>query len=182
MRISFENLKQNQNVKCLLLIFHPFRCQSPSNHRSKPHATTANIGTASSSPKPKATRDEMSELNYHVRQVKHALQHFRDVISKSKFEVLPGNGTVLLESIANVNNILQSPTLNVNRNSVTSAKTQLYLSLGKLIKLSDEVLTKDDDAYSASLSTENVIEIIDSVDIAIQVNILLFREVVVMQR
>lgn len=102
--------------------------------------------------------------------MKNALKHFKDVISRSKFEVLPGNGTILLESIANINNALQSLPLNVHRNSVTSAKTQLYSSLGKLIKLSDEVLTKGDDAYFASLDKESVIEIIASVDSAIQVH------------
>lgn len=68
----------------------------------------------------------MQDLNYHVRQVsfsnncdlneklfigifgklllqvKHALTHFKDVIIKRKLEMLHGNGTVVLESIANV--------------------------------------------------------------------------------
>lgn len=101
------------------------------------------------------------------------------MISKGKFEVLPGNGTVLLESIANINNALQSLPLNVHRNSVTSAKTQLYLSLGRLIKLSDEVLTKADDGFYTSFDKDNVIEIIESVDHAIQVfisSIVLYRK------
>lgn len=42
------------------------------------------------------------DLNYHVRQVKHALTHFKDVIIKKKLEMLHGNGTVVLESITNV--------------------------------------------------------------------------------
>lgn len=48
------------------------------------------------------TLKPVHDLDYHVRQVKHALTHFKDVISKNKLEMLPGNGTVVLESIANV--------------------------------------------------------------------------------
>lgn len=44
----------------------------------------------------------VQDLAYHVRQVKNALTHFKDVILKNKLEMLPGNGTVVLELIANV--------------------------------------------------------------------------------
>lgn len=54
----------------------------------------------SHSPKGKNTqnlnRDDGSkstyDLNYHARQVKHALTHFKDVVNKNKLEMLHGNG------------------------------------------------------------------------------------------
>lgn len=128
------------------------------------------------------------DLNYHVRQVKHALTHFKDVISKKKLEMLPGNGTVVLESIANVHtgeresrtklkhsqsilhiifSALQSYTLNEHSSALISATTQVYLSLGKLIKLCDEVLLRENEENCALLSNENVTEIVDLVDSAI---------------
>lgn len=133
------------------------------------------------------------DLNYHVRQVKNALTHFKDVIAKKKLEMLPGNGTVVLESIANVHtgewpnelNIypntmylqysipsfhllaLQSYTLNEHSSALISATTQVYLSLGKLIKLCDEVLLRENEENCALLSNENVSEIVDLVDSAI---------------
>lgn len=101
--------------------------------------------------------------------MKNALQHFKDVISRNRLEVLPGNGTVVLESIANVHTSLQSYTLNENSSAFISATTQVYLSLGKLIKLCDEVLLSDEDTNCASLNKENVTEVVDLVDSAVQV-------------
>lgn len=112
----------------------------------------------------------LHDLNYHVRQVKNALQHFKDVISRNKLEVLPGNGTIVLESIANVHTALQPYTLNENSSAIISATTQVYLSLGKLIKLCDEVLLSEDNANCASLSKENVSEVVELVDNAVQVS------------
>lgn len=111
----------------------------------------------------------VQDLNYHVRQVKNALQHFKDVIAKNKLEMLPGNGTIVLESIANVHTALQSYTLNENSSAIISATTQVYLSLGKLIKLCDEVLLSDTDTHCASLSRENVTEVVELVENAVQV-------------
>lgn len=133
--------------------------------------------------------------------MKHALTHFKDVISKKKLEMLPGNGTVVLESIANVhagkmsmyhttsfsyNNgftsaiiffcsfylfpALQTYTLNEHSSAIISATTQVYLSLGKLIKLCDEVLLSENEENCASLSNENVTEVVDLVDAAIIVS------------
>lgn len=44
-------------------------------------------------------------LETHVKDIQNALTHFRDVSSKQKkisMEVLPGNGTVILEMIASM--------------------------------------------------------------------------------
>lgn len=124
--------------------------------------------------------------------MKHALTHFKDVISKKKLEMLPGNGTVVLESIANVHagncfclffsfqmnvqinenrfTALQTYTLNEHSSAIISATTQVYLSLGKLIKLCDEVLLSENEENCASLSNENVTEVVDLVDTAIIVS------------
>lgn len=115
----------------------------------------------------------LQDLNYHVRQVKNALQHFKGVISRNRLEVLPANGTVVLETIANVHTALQPYTLNENSSAIISATTQVYLSLGKLIKLCDEVLLSEDDTNCASLSQENVTEVVELVEKAVQVSELL---------
>lgn len=114
----------------------------------------------------------LHDLNYHVRQVKNALQHFKGVISRNRLEVLPANGTVVLETIANVHTALQPYTLNENSSAIISATTQVYLSLGKLIKLCDEVLLSEDDTNCASLSQENVTEVVELVEKAVQVCLL----------
>lgn len=77
----------------------------------------------------------VQDLAYHVRQVKNALTHFKDVILKNKLEMLPGNGTVVLELIANVHTALQSYTLNENSSALINATNHVYMSLGKLLKL-----------------------------------------------
>ncbi|XP_062539445.1 guanine nucleotide-releasing factor 2 isoform X2 [Armigeres subalbatus] len=109
----------------------------------------------------------VQDLAYHVRQVKNALTHFKDVILKNKLEMLPGNGTVVLELIANVHTALQSYTLNENSSALINATNHVYMSLGKLLKLCDEVLLTADNESCPSLSKENVKEIVEQVDGAV---------------
>lgn len=112
----------------------------------------------------------LQDLNYHVGQVKNALRHFKDVISRNKLEVLPPNGTIVLELIANFHTALQPYILNENGSAIISANTQVYLSLGKLIKLCDEVMLSEDDANCASLSQDNVNEVVELVENAVEVS------------
>lgn len=65
---------------------------------------------------------------------------------------------------------LQTYTLNEHSSAIISATTQVYLSLGKLIKLCDEVLLSENEENCASLSNENVTEVVDLVDAAIIVS------------
>ncbi|XP_055601728.1 guanine nucleotide-releasing factor 2 isoform X2 [Uranotaenia lowii] len=109
----------------------------------------------------------VQDLAYHVRQVKNALTHFKDVILKNKLEMLPGNGTVVLELIANVHTALQSYTLNENSSALINATNHVYMSLGNLLKLCDEVLLATDNENCPSLSKENVKEIVELVDNAV---------------
>lgn len=147
------------------------RSHSPNSPRNKlskgNHSLCSTDGNNDSNHKP------LQDLNYHVRQVKNALQHFKGVISRNRLEVLPANGTVVLETIANVHTALQPYTLNENSSAIISATTQVYLSLGKLIKLCDEVLLSEDDTNCASLSQENVTEVVELVEKAVQVSELL---------
>uniref|UniRef100_A0A182PL47 CRK SH3-binding GNRP n=1 Tax=Anopheles epiroticus TaxID=199890 RepID=A0A182PL47_9DIPT len=119
----------------------------------------------------KSTTDEPSkpvqDLNYHVRQVKNALTHFKDVILKNKLEMLPGNGTVVLESIANVHAALQSYTLNEHSTAFINATNHVYVSLGNLLKLCDEVLLTKEGEDCPSLSKENVKEVVELVENAV---------------
>ncbi|XP_065076422.1 guanine nucleotide-releasing factor 2 isoform X2 [Ochlerotatus camptorhynchus] len=109
----------------------------------------------------------VQDLSYHVRQVKNALTHFKDVILKNKLEMLPGNGTVVLELIANVHTALQSYTLNENSSALINATNHVYMSLGNLLKLCDEVLLTAENENCPSLSKENVKEIVELVDNAV---------------
>ncbi|XP_059619002.1 guanine nucleotide-releasing factor 2 isoform X2 [Phlebotomus argentipes] len=108
------------------------------------------------------------DLNYHVRQVKNSLTHFKDVISKRKLEMLPGNGTVVLESIANVHTALQAYGLNEQSNALISAKTQVYASLGRLIKLCDEVLLAENEQTCAAIEPDNVQEVMELMEAALE--------------
>uniref|UniRef100_A0A182U6F6 Uncharacterized protein n=1 Tax=Anopheles melas TaxID=34690 RepID=A0A182U6F6_9DIPT len=118
-----------------------------------------------------STTDEpakpVQDLNYHVRQVKNALTHFKDVILKNKLEMLPGNGTVVLESIANVHTALQSYTLNEHSSAFINATNHVHVSLGNLLKLCDEVLLTKEGDDCPSLSKENVKEVVELVENAV---------------
>ncbi|KAH8259060.1 hypothetical protein KR038_012167, partial [Drosophila bunnanda] len=132
-----------------------------------PHSPRSKHGT-----KPPPTTEEVQRstqtLETHVKDISNALKHFRDVILKKKLEVLPGNGTVILETIASMYSVIQTYTLNENSAIMTSATQQVYQSLGKLIKLCDEVMLSEESGECASLSNENVREVIDLLEDAVR--------------
>lgn len=53
---------------------------------------------------------------------------------------------------------------------MSSATQQVYQSLGKLIKLCDEVMLSEKSGECASLSNENVREVIDLLEDAVRVS------------
>ncbi|XKL68043.1 hypothetical protein PGB90_003534 [Kerria lacca] len=57
----------------------------------------------------------LRDLECQVKQVQFALRYFQDVISKNKLEMLPGNGTIVLETIANIHSVLKSYALDEQR-------------------------------------------------------------------
>ncbi|XP_017470048.1 PREDICTED: guanine nucleotide-releasing factor 2 [Rhagoletis zephyria] len=145
------------------------RSHSPHSPRSKPM-------------KPPPTAEEVaksaSSLEMHVKDISNALKHFRDVILKAKLEVLPGNATVILETIASMYTVIQSYALDKHSTVLLSATQQVYQSLGKLVKLCDEVMLiyaarrsddercedhaeEDHQQLKALLSEDNVKEIVD---------------------
>ncbi|XP_032594459.1 guanine nucleotide-releasing factor 2 isoform X1 [Drosophila grimshawi] len=130
---------------------------SPRNkHGAKPPPTTEEVQRSTQT------------LETHVKDISNALKHFRDVILKKKLEVLPGNGTVILETIASMYSVIQKYTLNENSAIMSSATQQVYQSLGKLIKLCDEVMLSEKSGECASLSNENVREVIDLLEDAVR--------------
>ncbi|XP_041769671.1 guanine nucleotide-releasing factor 2 isoform X5 [Anopheles merus] len=144
------------------------RSHSPNSPRGGAGGSGANAASYGSR---KSTTDEpakpVQDLNYHVRQVKNALTHFKDVILKNKLEMLPGNGTVVLESIANVHTALQSYTLNEHSSAFINATNHVHVSLGNLLKLCDEVLLTKEGDDCPSLSKENVKEVVELVENAV---------------
>ncbi|XP_058442938.1 guanine nucleotide-releasing factor 2 isoform X6 [Malaya genurostris] len=151
----------------------PTNTMTRSHSPNSPRSGSTGVGQRSNGGK--GTTDDLQtttgkpiqDLAYHVRQVKNALTHFKDVILKNKLEMLPGNGTVVLELIANVHTALQSYTLNENSSALINATNHVYMSLGNLLKLCDEVLLTADDENCPSLSKENVKEIVELVDNAV---------------
>lgn len=96
--------------------------------------------------------------------------------------MLAENGTIVLETIAQVHTQLQSYALNEYSSALISATTQVYDALGKLIKLCDEVILSDDEEKCTSLSKENVEYVIELVDKAVQQLANLANEKIVEQR
>ncbi|XP_043657785.1 guanine nucleotide-releasing factor 2 isoform X14 [Drosophila teissieri] len=136
------------------------RSHSPHSPRTK-HGSKA-------APTTEEVQRSTQTLETHVKDISNALKHFRDVILKKKLEVLPGNGTVILETIASMYSVIQTYTLNENSAIMSCATQQVYQSLGKLIKLCDEVMLSEDSGECASLSNENVREVIDLLEDAVR--------------
>lgn len=66
-----------------------------------PHSPRTKHGTKAPPTTEEVLRSTQT-LETHVKDISNALKHFRDVILKKKLEVLPGNGTVILETIASM--------------------------------------------------------------------------------
>ncbi|XP_060663801.1 guanine nucleotide-releasing factor 2 isoform X8 [Drosophila nasuta] len=133
-----------------------------------PHSPRNKHGSQKPPPTTEEVQRSTQTLETHVKDISNALKHFRDVILKKKLEVLPGNGTVILETIASMYSVIQSYTLNENNAIMNSATQQVYQSLGKLIKLCDEVMLSEKSGECASLSNENVREVIDLLEDAVR--------------
>lgn len=102
-------------------------------------------------------------------QIRIALKHFRDVVSKNKLEMLPGNGTIVLDTVWAINLALKSSVSSDSSSSIISATHHMYQSVARLIKLCDDALI--DGAESSSLDQENVVEIVSQVENAVEVNV-----------
>lgn len=80
------------------------------------------------------------------------------MVSNNKLEVLPGNGTVVLETVATIHSALKTCLLNeqgAQSSLLVSATNQVYQSMAQLIRLCDDVLLNGGKA----LNTENVAQV-----------------------
>ncbi|XP_029162694.1 guanine nucleotide-releasing factor 2 isoform X8 [Nylanderia fulva] len=111
-------------------------------------------------------KNPLRDLHIQVRQVQLALLHFRDVVSKKKLEMLPGNGTIVLDTVTTIHNALKSYLLYDNSSTLGSATNQVYQALAQLLKLCDDVLLHGD--QSSALDTENVTHVIGLVEEAVK--------------
>uniref|UniRef100_A0A1B0G205 CRK SH3-binding GNRP n=1 Tax=Glossina morsitans morsitans TaxID=37546 RepID=A0A1B0G205_GLOMM len=142
--------------------------RTPTNTLGRSHSPQSPRNKNKQPPTAEEVAKSSQSLETHVKDISNALKYFRDVILKKKLEVLPGNGTVILETIASMFSVIQSYMLNENSATLLSATQQVYQSLGKLIKLCDEVMLSEDNEECASLSSENVKEIVDLLEDAVR--------------
>lgn len=142
-----------------MIRFYYFRPNSPKHHKKVAHNLLSDDSKTSS-----------HDFSYHARQVKHVLVHFKDVINKNKPEMLAGNCTVLLESIANINSSLKNNKHNVQSSAVISATQKIQLILGKIIKICDDALVSDNEEHFIAINKENLKELIEQLQDGINVS------------
>ncbi|XP_068628338.1 guanine nucleotide-releasing factor 2 isoform X3 [Battus philenor] len=161
--------------------------RSPAQAHHQPHLSSAIRSHSPLSPKlrnmgPKsvATVEEgevtpAKELERLVKEVTFGLKHFSDVITKRKLEMLPDNGTIVFESIANIHKAIKpycsrSPPL-------TAAVKRLCTALAMLIRLCDEITAvslradatnEELDTSAAALSPEHVSSVVKGVTAAVE--------------
>lgn len=135
-------------------------------------------GVRSSSPK-RTTKADVPDAAYTVKgpvqelddlgkQIKIALKHFRDVVSKNKLEMLSGNGTIVLDTVWAIN-LAVKPSMSAEfSSSMRSATNHMYQSVAKLIKLCDDALIEGD-RKQAALDVDNVNEVVALVEDAVEV-------------
>ncbi|XP_011500436.1 PREDICTED: guanine nucleotide-releasing factor 2 [Ceratosolen solmsi marchali] len=146
------------------------RAVSPSSPRTPREPLGAGAATtttaAVSAAGEQLDKNPLRDLHVHVRQVQLALLHFRDVVSKNKLEMLPGNGTVVLDTVTTIHTLLKSYLLYENSSTLGSATNQVYQALAQLLKLCDDVLLHGD--QSSALDTANVTHVIGLVEDAVK--------------
>ncbi|KAK6641638.1 hypothetical protein RUM44_013353 [Polyplax serrata] len=148
--------------------------------RSSGGSTTRSASPCSPKPRTKAAdivdgtsdKNPSKDLECNIRQAQLALKHFRDVVNKNKLEMLPGNGTVVLETVTAIHVLLKKYVLNEQSSILVSATNQVYQSVAKLIKLCDDYLLIGEKA----LGKENVTEIVNLVEDAIHNLVSLTRD------
>ena len=74
--------------------------------------------------------------------------------------MLPGNGTILLETIANINSSLKSNKFYAKSNVILSLIQQLQSTLGKIIKICDDALISETENDFIALNKENLNELV----------------------
>ncbi|KAL3278461.1 hypothetical protein HHI36_013782 [Cryptolaemus montrouzieri] len=161
-----------------------------SQMRSPAGGSTAQ-GVRSHSPKGRAAKMEMvehvypenkgpiEELEALWKQIELALKHFRDVFKKQIFLMLPGNGTLILDSVWHINLAIKSSVAADSSSSVMSATQGMYQSVARLIKLCDDVLI---DCNTAELDQQNVEEIVSQMENAVRNLIELAKEKIKQQQ
>ncbi|XP_053600866.1 guanine nucleotide-releasing factor 2 isoform X3 [Plodia interpunctella] len=160
--------------------------RSPAQAHHPPHLSSALRSHSPLSPKLRnmgaksVTAEEgeitpAKELERLVKEVTVGLKHFSDVITKRILEMLPDNGTIVFESIANIHKAIKpycgrSPQL-------TSAVKRLCTALAMLIRLCDEITAmslraesghEELDAAAPALSPEHVGPVVKAVTAAVE--------------
>lgn len=74
--------------------------------------------------------------------------------------MLPGNGTILLETIANINSSLKNNKFYAKSSVILSLIQQLQSTLGKIIKICDDALVSETENDFIAQNKENINELV----------------------
>ena len=74
--------------------------------------------------------------------------------------MLPGNGTILLENIANINSSLKNNKFYAKSSVILSLIQQLQSTLGKIIKICDDALISETENDFIAENKENINELV----------------------
>lgn len=140
--------------------------RSPTNQGLRSHSPKGPVVKTNTPEASYPVKGPVQELDLLAKQIQYALKHFRDVVLKKKLEMLPGNGTIVLDTVWAINLSVKSSVASESSSSISSATHQLYQSVARLIKLCDDALIDD---QSSSLDQENVGEVVAQVEDAVEV-------------
>ncbi|XP_047496676.1 rap guanine nucleotide exchange factor 1-like isoform X6 [Penaeus chinensis] len=103
-------------------------------------------------------------LESKVEHVWRALAFYRDVVEKSMMDMLPGSATVVLEMVLALNLALKPCFSNQNSSAVSSVIARVHHSVAELVRWSDQLLLRGDEAHN----TQTVQQVVQSVRDAVQ--------------
>ncbi|XP_069982713.1 rap guanine nucleotide exchange factor 1 isoform X8 [Penaeus vannamei] len=103
-------------------------------------------------------------LESKVEHVWRALAFYRDVVEKSMMDMLPGSATVVLEMVLALNLALKPCFSNQNSSAVSSVIARVHHSVAELVRWSDQLLLRGDEAHN----TQTVQQVVQTVRDAVQ--------------
>ncbi|XP_065169661.1 guanine nucleotide-releasing factor 2 isoform X3 [Atheta coriaria] len=147
------------------------RSASPKGRPIKHHEQDVDHAHAQAQIVLRADKGPAHEFDALAKQIQVTLKHFLDVISKNKLEMLPGNGTIVLDTVWHINLLVKSSMGDDYSPSVRSATHRMYQSVARLIKLCDDALLD-----TSCLEEKTVAEVVQVVEDSVKDLIRLCQE------
>ncbi|XP_064617098.1 rap guanine nucleotide exchange factor 1-like isoform X2 [Liolophura sinensis] len=115
--------------------------------------------------------DDIDKLKDEVANVHRSLGYIKEVVDKEKLQILPGSATIVLDTVMEVFTLLSNYFMNQESSTLISRHNQVYQSLARFIRWSDDILLHGDKALNKDNANEVIRALSDGVKELTQISI-----------